>query len=227
MSVPIANLPIGQRPRERLFTLGSHALSDSELLALLLGQGRRGESALELAADLLAEHGGIAGLSAARPEELSRRAGVGPAKAAAIIAAFQLGTRARVSPEPRFRLDEAADVVAAARPLFAGARVERLLVLVCDAQNHLRRTVFVAEGAIDQVAVPVREILNTVLRHDGRAFAVVHNHPSGDPSPSFDDRRATTLLRDASRTVGLRFLDHVVVAGERWVSATPLPRIGE
>ncbi|MFX0580404.1 JAB domain-containing protein [Nocardia nepalensis] len=224
MSVPIANLPFGQRPRERLLTLGPHALSDSELLALLLGQGRPGESALDMAVELLAEHGGIAGLASARPEELSRRAGVGVAKAAAITAAFHLGTRARNSPETAPRLDGAADIVRIALPLFAGARVERLLVLVCDAQNRLRQKVFVAEGAIDRVAVPVREILNTVLRYDGRAFAVVHNHPSGDPSPSFDDRRATTLLLESARTVGLRFLDHVVIAGEVWASAAPLTR---
>ncbi|MFI6363462.1 RadC family protein [Nocardia sp. NPDC050630] len=226
MSVPIAKLPFDQRPRERLLTLGPHALSDSELLAVLLRQGRRGESALDMAAELIAEHGGIAGLAAARPEELSRRAGVGEAKAAAIIAAFHLATRARSSPENAPRLDAAADVVRVALPLFAGARVERLLVLVCDAQNRLRHKVFVAEGAIDQVAVPVREILNTVLRHDGRAFAVVHNHPSGDPVPSFDDRRATSLLIESARIVGLRFLDHVVIAGQGWASAAPLQRSG-
>ncbi|OQS14578.1 DNA repair protein [Nocardia donostiensis] len=222
MSVPISSLPAAQRPRERLAELGPHALSDGELLALLLGHGRRGESALELATALLAEHGGVAGLAAARPEELARRPGVGAAKAAAIIAAFQLGVRARSSPEPAPPLYYSEDVMLAARPLFAGARVERLLVLVCDARNRLRRRVFVAQGAIDEVAVPVREILNTVLRHDGRAFAIAHNHPSGDPTPSVDDRRASTILAAAARTVGLRFLDHVVIAGEQWSSADPL-----
>ncbi|WP_406236584.1 RadC family protein [Nocardia sp. NBC_01009] len=224
MSVPIANLPYGQRPRERLLALGPQALSDGELLALLLRQGRRGESVLEMAIDLLAEYGGLTGLAGARPEELSRRTGVGVAKAAAVVAAFHLGSRARNSPEVVCRLDGAADVVRVAGPLFAGARVERLLVLVCDVQNRLRQKVFVAEGAIDQVAVPVREILNTVLRHDGRAFALVHNHPSGDPTPSFDDRRATTLLTEAAATVGLRFLAHVVIAGERWASVPALTR---
>ncbi|MFG1794087.1 RadC family protein [Nocardia sp. NPDC049149] len=219
MPVSLIDVPVEQRPRERLLAVGPHALSDVELLALLLRHGRPGASALDLAMELLAEHGGLAGLAAARPEELSRRAGIGVAKAAALIAAFHLGSRARgVTGTPR-RLAAAADVAAAARPLFAGTRVERLLVLVCDAQNQLRQKIFVAEGAVDQVAVPVREILNTVLRHDGRAFAVVHNHPSGDPTPSIDDRRATTLLAEAARTVGLRFLDHVVVAGEAWASA--------
>ncbi|WP_280420196.1 JAB domain-containing protein [Nocardia carnea] len=222
MSVSITDLPVAQRPRERLYALGPQALSDGELLALLLGQGTRGASAVELALTLLAEFGGVAGLSSARPEELARQGGVGTAKAAAIIAAFQLAARARPGAAPAAPLLRAEDVVLTARPLFAGARVERLLVLVCDARNRLRRSVFVAEGAIDEVAVPVREILNTVLRHDGRAFALAHNHPSGDPSPSLDDRRASSVLAVAARTVGLRFLDHVVLAGEEWRRAAPL-----
>ncbi|RJO72393.1 DNA repair protein RadC [Nocardia panacis] len=218
----MANLPSGQRPRERLLALGPYALSDSELLALLLGQGRRGASALDVATELLCEHGGLAGLSAARLEELSRRTGVGPAKAAAIVAAFHLGFRARGCVDDAPQLFDSVDVAEVALPMFAGARVERLLVLVCDAQNRLRRKIFVAEGALDEVVVPVREVLNTVLRHDGRAFAVAHNHPSGDPRPSAEDRRTTAVLGRAAQTVGLRFLDHVVIAGERWDTAPPL-----
>ncbi|WP_239476802.1 JAB domain-containing protein [Nocardia arizonensis] len=224
MSVPIAKLPSGQRPRERLLALGPQVLSDPELLALLLGQGRPGASALDMAAELLAEHGGIAGLAAARPEELARRSGVGHAKAAAIAAAFQLGNRVRRCRDDAPRLRCASEVAAVVAPLFAGVRVERLLVLICDAQHRLRQTVFVAEGAVDRVAVPVREILNTVLRHDGRAFALAHNHPSGDPAPSTEDRHASAVVAAAAHTVGLRFLDHVVLAGERWAVAEPLRR---
>ncbi len=197
-------------------TLGPQSLSDVELLALLLRYGRRGENALELAAALLVEYGGVAGLAVARPEELARRCGVGAAKAAAVVAAFQLAARARYGSDPAPLLDCSDAMARAACPLFAGARVERLVVLVCDTRHRLRRRVFVAEGAIDQVAVPVREILNTVLRHDGKAFAIAHNHPSGDPTPSYDDRRATALLAEAAGIVGLRFLGHVVIAGQRW-----------
>ena len=93
-------------------------------------------------------------------------------------------------------------------------RRERVMVLVCDAANRLRRTVIVSEGSIDRSLVPVREILNAVLRHDGRAFAIAHNHPSGNPEPSEADRRATAEVRDAASVVGLRFLGHVVVAGD-------------
>ncbi|MFC8046580.1 RadC family protein [Nocardia sp. NPDC057353] len=222
MSVPLAGLPGDQRPRERLLALGAHALTDGELLALLLREGNRGIGVVELALALLAEYGGPAGLAAARPEELARRTGMGVAKASTVVAAFHLAARARGAAPGRV-LAGAADVAAVAAPLFTGARVEWLLVLVCDARHRLRHRVFVAQGALDEVAVPVREILNTVLRHDGRAFAVVHNHPSGDPSPSYDDRRASTVLGAAANTVGLRFLGHVVLAGERWSRADPLP----
>jgi DNA repair protein RadC len=91
-----------------------------------------------------------------------------------------------------------------------------LLVLVCDAANRLRRRVVVSEGSVDRSLLPVREILNAVLRHDGRAFAIAHNHPNGDPTPSEADRRATDEVRAAGGVAGLRFLGHVVVAGQDW-----------
>jgi DNA repair protein RadC len=221
----MSDVPAEQRPRERLARLGPAALSDAELLAILLHNGRPGESALDIAAGLLSEYGGLRGLAQARFEELTRRAGVGNAKAAALVAAFHIGRRIEEPPDPAPRLRDAADVAAAVRSLLADARRERTVVLVCDAQDRLRHRVVVAEGTIDRSPVPVREVLNAVLRHDGRAFAVAHNHPSGDPSPSLADRRATAALTDAARTVGLRFLDHVIVAGNSHASATtPRPR---
>jgi DNA repair protein RadC len=100
-------------------------------------------------------------------------------------------------------------------------RRERVVVLICNNANVVFRHVIVSEGSVDASIVSVREILNAVLRHDGRAFAVAHNHPSGDPTPSLDDYRATSDLAQASNVIGLRFLDHVVVAGDRWASARP------
>jgi DNA repair protein RadC len=222
MTVPIADLPYGQRPRERMRMLGAEALSDRELLALLLRHGRSGESALDMASGLIAAYGGLSQLARARPEELARRPGVGAAKAASVVAAFCLARRSADPVDAAPELCGASGVAAAARPLLADARRERVVVLVCDARNRLRHRVVAAEGAIDKTAVSVREVLNAVLRHDGRAFAVAHNHPSGDPSPSLADRRATTALMTAARTVGLRFLDHVIVAGDDWARATPL-----
>lgn len=216
MAVLMAAVSPHERPRERLLARGAEALSERELLAVLLRSGPKGLSALDLAAELLAEYGGLRGLAEAQPEELATRRGVGVAKAAALVAAFQLARRfgGQVDEPPVLR--SAADVAGVARAELDGARRERVLVLVCDAANRLRHVVVVSEGSIDRSLVPVREILNAVLRHDGRGFALVHNHPSGEPGPSDADRRATGEVQAAARVAGLRFIGHVIVAGERW-----------
>lgn len=220
MAVPIAALPVHDRPRERLLALGAGALSDQELLAILLRSGTRGTGATELAAGLLSEHGGVHGLASVRPEELAATAGIGIAKAASLVAAFELGRRA-AHPEERILIRSAEDVVRVARRNLDGQRRELVVVLVCDASNHLRRTVVVSEGSTDRSLVPVREILNAVLRHDGRSFALAHNHPSGSSEPSAADERATRRVCDAAGVVGLRFLGHVVVAKDgTWSGVT-------
>jgi DNA repair protein RadC len=221
MPVPMGALPPHERPRERLAALGPDALSDRELIALVLRNGTRGESALDVASGLIAEFGSLAALGAALPEELERRVGVGTAKAAAMVAAFHLGRRASRSVSAGLVLRSPEDVVSAARPLLTDRRRERFVVLVCDAANRLRQTIVVSEGSMDRSLVPIREILNAVLRHDGKAFAVAHNHPSGDPTPSETDLRATVDLAAGASAVGLRFLGHVVVAADRWASASP------
>jgi DNA repair protein RadC len=221
MPTVIADLPAHERPRERLLRCGIEALSERELLALVLRHGRGGEGALDLATSLLTEYGSLSELARARPEELARRSGIGPAKAAAILAAFRLGQLAVDAPGPGPRVLRCAeDVADCVGSELARLRRERVVVLVCDARNRVRRAVVVSDGALDRSSFPVREILNAVLRHDGRAFAVAHNHPSGDPTPSDVDRRASLRLSDAATTVGVRFLDHVVIAGRKWSSAT-------
>ncbi len=175
-----------------------------------------------MAGDLLASYGGLGRLVQARPEELASYPGIGVAKASALVAAFQLALRVTKPGSEAPELRHATDVAAVVRPSLAYARRERVVVLVCDSQNRMTHQVVAAEGMIDHAPLPIREVLNAVLRHDGRAFAVAHNHPSGDAQPSLADRLATGELMAAARTVGLRFLDHVVVAGEEWASATPV-----
>lgn len=216
MSIPITAMPPTERPRERLLARGAEALSDQELLAILLRSGGCGVNATDLAETLLATHGGLSSLASVRPEELARTTGIGPAKAASLVAAFAIGRRSAVAVPDRDGLRTAEDVAIAARGVLHGLRRERVLVLICDGRLRLRHTEIVSEGSIDRSLVPVREILNAVLRHDGRAFALAHNHPSGTPEPSEADRRATDEVRKAAATVGLRFLGHVVVAGDEW-----------
>ena len=216
MTVLMAAVPRHERPRERLLARGVDALTERELLALVLRNGTYGTSALDLADALLAEYGSVDALATARPEELERRPGVGPAKAAALVAAFNLGKRAGGTYAERPMLRRPEEVARIAMRELRGARRERVLVLVCDGRNRLRQVAAVSEGAVDRSFVPVREVLNAVLRHDGRAFALAHNHPDGDPEPGEADRRATSEVAAAAGIAGLRFLGHVVVAGTEW-----------
>lgn len=195
---------------------GVEALSERELLALVLRNGAPGQSALDLAADLLGEYGSLRALAAARPEELATRRGIGAAKATAVVAALQLGRRADVDGQATEVLRRPADVAAVAIRELRDLRRERVIVLVCDNANRLRRIVAVSEGSLDRSLVPVREILNAVLRHDGRAFALAHNHPDGNAEPSEADGAATDEVRQAARVAGVRFLGHVVVAADEW-----------
>lgn len=219
MSTPLQTVPVHDRPRERLLQHGAGAMSDAELVALQLGSGRVGASALEIAYALLAEWGGMTGLSRARPEELVRTPGVGAAKAARLTAAFALAGRASGGSAQVARLTSSGVIAAAARTLIGAARTERVLVLIADNGLRLRRCEVVASGSATACPVPVREIVSAVLRHGGVAFAVAHNHPAGDPTPSGADRRATEALRDAARATGLRFLDHIVLGADAWASA--------
>lgn len=216
MAVPMAEVPLHERPRERLVARGASALTERELLAILLRSGAKGVNAVDLADSLLAEYGSLRSLASARPEELAARVGIGQAKAAALVAAFELGRRVDIDDDHPIVLRGSEDVARVARRELGGLRREHVLVLVCDAANRLRQTVTASAGSIDKSLMPLREILNSVLRHDGRAFAIAHNHPSGDPEPSSADIQATSDLREAARIVGLRFLGHVVVSSDDW-----------
>jgi len=218
-SPTIAAMPPDQRPRERLLRLGPDALTDAELIALILGTGRRGASTIDIAQAILREHGGIGGLAACDPVSLAREPGVGTAKSARVVASLTLARRIAHTTAADDVIASSADVVRVAAPLLSGLRRERVVVVVCGPGNRVRARVVVADGGADAAPMPVREVLAEVLRRDGVAFAVAHNHPGGDPTPSDADRRTTAALVDAAERCGLRFLDHVVVAGDAWRSA--------
>ncbi len=220
----VKDLPVGDRPRERLLERGSEALADRELLALLLGSGARGLDAVELAGQLIASQGGLRRLAQAAPHELVGLLGVGPAKAARVAAGFELARRALVDeqPAPR-RVAATADIAACAAPLLRGLRHERVVVVVCDKAGTVLRTLRLTEGGTDRSLIPVRDVLGAVLATGGTSFAVAHNHPSGDPTPSTLDRQVTARLREAAEVVGVRFLDHVVVTDDAWQRITVGP----
>lgn len=203
-------------PRERLLDLGTDALSEVELVAIHLGTGRRGEGVHRLASELLDEWGGISGLARAGVEDLSRTPGVGTAKACRLVAAFALADR--VGPRTGQLVRSSADVAAVAMPRIGRARSEQVLLLVLDGAHRVCRVLPVSQGGATGASVQVRDVLALALRHDAVGIALAHNHPGGDPSPSAADRQLTLSLAESAAAVGLRFLDHVVVAGDQWRS---------
>jgi DNA repair protein RadC len=212
----IADLPVRERPRERLAALGAAALADRELLAVLLGTGgAQGVGAHNLAERLLARFGSVSALARAHPADLASVTGVGPAKAAVLVAAFELARRTTVNEAP-VTITDAADIVTVAAPLLRGRTRERLVVVICDRLSRVIGCDVLSEGSADRSLLPVREAMVAVLRRDGKTFALAHNHPSGDPTPSHDDIEATRHVREAALAVGLRLLSHVVVTETGW-----------
>lgn len=211
-----------ERPRERLAEHGASALRDAELLALVLRHGHAGASALEMAERLLRDYGGLTALAAARASDLERRPGMGPAKAASVVAACQLAARIHGEQEriPVVRsVVEAADV---GIPLMEHCRTERVVALVVDGTGQLRRALTVTDGGASPSPSMVRDVLTAALHHGGGGLAVVSNHPGGDPDPTEADRVLAEAVSLGAGSVGLRFIGLVVVAGRLW-EEVPVP----
>ncbi len=180
----IKDWPVTERPREKLFHLGPEGLSDGELLAVLLRIGKAGQSAEDLARQLLSKFKGISGIDRAHIEELLDVPGMGIAKTAQLKAAIEIGKRARMQTAQPKDFNNAADVVAYIQPRFEGQRQECFLSILLDGQNRLLAEKLIAEGIPTQATVYVRRVMEEALRVSASAFIVAHNHPSGHPNPS-------------------------------------------
>ncbi len=194
---------------------GAAALADRELLALLLGSGHRGSSAMDLACELIDHCGDLQELARSDPHRLLAVHGIGLAKAARVAAAFHLVRRAEAGPE-RARITGTSDLADVTAPLLRGHSRERLAVAVCDTRGAVLRRTVLTEGGADHTAFPIRDIITTVLAAGGASFGVAHNHPGGSLTPSDCDLTATTRLAQAAETVGLRFLDHLIITDTAW-----------
>ncbi len=204
-------LAAGDRPREKLGRLGATGLGDNELLAVVLGQGGRGRTVLDLASAVLDRAGGTAGLSRASLDDLRQVPGVGTARAAQVIAAVELGRRTVCAVGHPRRFREPREVAAWLLPQFGGRPVEQFGVVLLDARYGLLGTRVVSVGSLDASTAHPREVFREAIV--GRAAAVVlfHNHPSGDPSPSRDDVAVTRRLVAAASVLGIEVLDHVIL----------------
>lgn len=207
------------RPRERISRLGPTTLSDTELLALLLGTGRSGEGVGSLASRIVRDIGGLWALARMSVAELARIEGIGPAKAARLAAAFELGSRSLVSPDLSAAplSNSEAVFLRYGRQLMASP-IERFMVVSVDAKNRVRAEREVARGGRTSCQVDPAEVFRLLVAESASGAIFLHNHPSGDPDPSRQDLELTQRLVSAGSLLDIRVLDHVIVGSGRYTS---------
>lgn len=207
----IQDLPPADRPRERLLRLGAAALSDAELLALFINTGIPGENAIQVAQRLLRLHGSLRNLSRLETAQLRAEKALGPAKAALLAAAFELGRRAEREQFRELPLATPEQIYQFAGPEMQTLSHEVVRVLLVNARLSFLRQEQVSLGSINETLTQPRDIVRPALIHAAWGFILVHNHPSGDPAPSEADRRTTRRVHEAAEAVGVRFLDHLII----------------
>ena len=213
------HIPKSDRPREKLDRIGPPGLGDNELLANVIGSGSRGRGALDLANAVLASFAGLHGLTRTSQDELRCVPGVGPARAAQILAAIELGRRTLLRSAPaRQRVASPRDAALMLIPEFGAGRVEQFGVMLLDAKHRLVKTTLLSVGTLDASVVHAREIFRAAASAGAAAVVLFHNHPSGDPTPSQDDVELTRRMTAAGAIMGIPIVDHVILADTRYFS---------
>jgi len=217
----IKTWPLSERPREKLLQSGAGALSDAELLALIIRTGSAIDktSAVDQARMLLASFGSLRTLAAATTSELCQQKGIGPAKAAEIQALFELARRfARQEVRRGGRFTSSSDIFAHYHEKLRDRKKEVFLSLLLDSKNRLLKEIQVSEGSLNASIVHPREVFAPIIRESAAAVLFVHNHPSGDPTPSREDIALTERLTEAGKLMGVKVLDHIIIGSGSYVS---------
>lgn len=215
----ISDWPEDERPRERLYRKGPASLADAELLAILLGTGTRGQTALDLARELLSGDGALSKLAGREAGEMKRLKGVGLAKATKLAAAFELSRRLRSRADGgTLSLGSPEAVFARFGPLMEDLKKEEFRVVLLNTQNGYIKDEIVSEGTLSASLVHPREVFRPAIRESAASLILLHNHPSGDPTPSREDVKLTRQLVEAAKLLDLKIHDHVIIGRGRFVS---------
>jgi DNA repair protein RadC len=218
-SPTIKELPETLRPRERLQYAGANALSSAELLAIILRTGGKGENVIRMAERLLIDFNGLTGLSQASFEELCNAHSMGPAKVTQIKAALELGRRLLLAgPQERMQIRSPADVANLLMLEMGLLEREHLRTVLLDTKNRVQRIVTIYAGSLNTAVIRIGEVFQEAIRANSAAIIVVHNHPSGDPTPSPEDVRVTQKIVQAGELLNVDVLDHLVIGRNRYVS---------
>lgn len=221
MTLLVRDLPVDERPRERLLSEGAASLSNTELLAVLLRTGVKNDSALRVAEKVLAlyKERGLAAITQMSAKELSSIKGVGMAKAATILAAVELGRRlALKAAEARTVVHGPADAASYVMPRFRFERREHFAVLLLNAKNHILALKTISVGTLTSSVVHPREVFQAAIEQSAASVILVHNHPSGDPAPSGEDLAVTRRMVEAGGIMDIPVLDHVIVGYDKFIS---------
>jgi DNA repair protein RadC len=215
----IHDFPLGERPRERLKHYGPMALSNAELIAILLRVGIPGENVIALSTRLLVEFGGLAGLAKASFSDLAMIKGVSTAKIAQLKAAMELGRRLLItSPDARPQITSPLDAANLLMLEMGGLEQENLRTLLLDTKNRVLASPTIYIGNVNASIIRVSEVFRDAVRENATAIIVAHNHPSGDPTPSPEDVQVTRSIVEAGLLLGIEVLDHLVIGHQRFIS---------
>ena len=219
-TIMVRDLPLEERPREKLVRYGPSALSNAELLAILLRTGTRGESVLRMAERVLSycKDRGLSAMVHMSVEELAKINGLGPGKASAILAAVELGRRLAVSEAKVEIVHGPEDAARFAMPHFRHETKEHFAVLLLNTKNHILAMPVISQGSLTASVVHPREVFEAAVRHAAASMILLHNHPSGDPSPSREDIAVTERLVKAGQVMDIPVLDHVIIGNNSFAS---------
>lgn len=215
----LKNLPEEERPREKLAHLGEDALSDAELLAIIMGSGTRAESAVQMAQRILRDAGDLKTLATLSLAELRGFNGIGSARASQLKAALEIARRWKESraEEPE-RFSHSRSVYLHFKDYFCGKQQEEFWVVVLDSKNKLLNKTPVSRGTLNASIVHPREVFYAAIKNLGAGIIVLHNHPSGEPEPSREDHQVTHQLREAGKVIGIQLLDHIIIGRSTFFS---------